>query len=65
LNIAGAIALKGLGVAGATPRFAFGSFNGLTFAFFYDSGLMFDMPTTAFLSLSHNPSFFVRSASHS
>jgi len=58
------IALKGLGVL-ATPSFAFGSFNGLTFAFFCNSGLMFDMPTTAFLSFSHSPSVFVRSASHS
>ena len=59
------VGLKGLSVF-TTPSFAFGSFNGLTFAFFCNSGLMFDMPTTAFLSLSHSPSFFVvRSASHS
>jgi hypothetical protein len=42
LNAGGAIALKGLGVAAATPSFAFGSFNGLTFAFFCNSVLMFD-----------------------
>ena len=55
LNVADGVAMKGLGVT-PTPSFAFGSFNGLTFALFCNSGLMFDMPTTAFWSLSHKPS---------
>jgi hypothetical protein len=34
LKIAGAIALKGMGIARATLSVAFDSFNGLTFVFF-------------------------------
>ncbi len=67
-NAAGGFGLKG--VAAATPSIAF-AFAGpfaklLLTAEFFGSGFSRDMPITAFLSLSHSPSFFVvRSASHS
>jgi hypothetical protein len=54
-NAAGGVALKGLGVAAATPSIAFafaGPFAKLLFtADFFGSGFTRDRPITAFLSL--------------
>ena len=59
LNVAGAVGLKGLGVAAATPGIAF-AFAGpfaklLLTAEIFGSGFSRDRPITAFLSLSHKP----------
>jgi hypothetical protein len=48
-----------------TPSFAFGSSIGSSFAFFCDNRLMFDIPATAFLSLSHSHSFCMIFVGHS
>ena len=61
--------MKGLGVAAATPStaFAFAGFFAklLLTAESFGNGFSRESPITAFLSLSHSPSFFVRFASHS
>jgi hypothetical protein len=47
VDVTGGVGLKG--VSRVTRSFAFDSFHDLTFAFFCNSGLMFDRPTTRFL----------------
>ena len=57
---AGGVGLKGFAFAFAVP-FA----NLLLTTEFFGSGFSRDRPITAFLSYSHNSSFFGRSANHS
>ncbi len=62
MNVAGAVALKGLGVATATPGIAF-AFAGpfaklLLTAEFFGSGFNRESPITAFLSLDKKGTFY-------